>query len=71
MPSLGRLLITLGLALTIAGLVVTLVPKLPLGRLPGDLVIERERATFYLPLGTCALLSVFLSLIVWLLNRFR
>jgi hypothetical protein len=40
-----------------------------LGRLPGDIVIERENTTFYFPLMTCLLLSVLLSLVFWVVNR--
>ena len=67
---LGKLLIVLGLGLTIVGLLLTFAGKLPfLGRLPGDIRIERENFSFYLPLGTCLLVSLGLSLLAWLLRR--
>jgi hypothetical protein len=55
--------------LVAAGLLWPFLSKLGLGRLPGDIVIERENFTFYLPLGTSLLISVVLSLIFWLLGR--
>ena len=66
----GKLLIILGLALATVGLLLTFTGKIPLiGKLPGDLRIERENFTFYFPLGTCLLLSLLLSLIFWLFRR--
>jgi ribose/xylose/arabinose/galactoside ABC-type transport system permease subunit len=64
-----RLLITLGLVLLALGLLWPLVHKLGLGRLPGDIVVEREHFRFYFPLATSILVSVVLTLIFWLLRR--
>jgi Protein of unknown function (DUF2905) len=64
-----RWLITLGIALLVAGLLWPLLQKFGLGRLPGDIVIERGNFRFYLPLGTSLLISLVLSLLFWLLNR--
>ena len=70
MPNPGRLLIILGLTLAAAGLLLTFAGKIPLiGKLPGDLRIERENFSFYFPLGTCLLLSLLLSLLFWLFRR--
>lgn len=68
---LGRLLITLGLLLVVAGLLVTFAGRLPLrlGRLPGDISIHGKNSSFYFPLTTCILLSVLLSLVMWILRR--
>jgi len=66
---MSRTLVIFGLVLVAAGLLWPLLSKLGLGRLPGDIVIERENFTFYLPLGTSLLISVALSLIFWLLGR--
>ena len=68
---LGRLLITLGLILVVAGLLVTFAGRLPvrLGRLPGDISIHGKHSSFYFPLTTCVLLSVLLSLVMWILRR--
>lgn len=64
---LGRGLILLGLLLVVVGIWVSVGPRLPwLGHLPGDLVIQRERFTFFFPLTTCLVLSVLLSLVAWL-----
>ena len=70
MTNPGKLLIFLGLTLAAAGLLLTFAGKIPLiGKLPGDLRIERENFTFYFPLGTCLLLSALLSLLYWLFRR--
>ena len=70
MTNPGKLLIILGLTLAAAGLLLTFAGRIPLiGKLPGDLRIERENFTFYFPLGSCLLLSLLLSLIFWLFRR--
>ena len=66
---MARFLIVLGLAILVVGLLWPYLSKLGLGRLPGDIVIERENVTLYIPLATCLLLSLVLSLIVWVANR--
>ena len=69
---LGRALIVVGVILAGCGLVLLLAPKVPwLGRLPGDILIERERFSFYVPLASCFLASLLLSLLLWLVSRFR
>lgn len=70
MSGLAKALIVGGLVLVAAGVLLLLVGKIPfLGRLPGDIVIERPGFRFYFPLGTSVVLSLLLSLILWLLNR--
>ena len=66
---MARFLIVLGLAILLVGLLWPYLSKLGLGRLPGDIVIERENVTLYVPLAPCLLLSLVLSLIVWVANR--
>jgi hypothetical protein len=66
---MARFLIVLGLAILLVGLLWPYLSKLGLGRLPGDIVIERENVTLYVPLATCLLLSLVLSLIFWVANR--
>jgi hypothetical protein len=66
---MARFLIVLGLAILVAGLLWSFLSRIGLGRLPGDIVIERENMTFYFPLMTCLLLSVLFSLIFWVVNR--
>jgi hypothetical protein len=66
---MARFLIVLGLAILVIGLLWPYLSQIGLGRLPGDIVIERENMTFYFPLMTCLLLSVLLSLVFWVVNR--
>ncbi|MBI4342331.1 MAG: DUF2905 domain-containing protein [Candidatus Omnitrophica bacterium] len=69
---LGRALILFGIILAVFGLLLLAGPKIPwLGRLPGDLIIQRERFSFYLPLASSLLASLILSLVLWLIGRFR
>jgi hypothetical protein len=65
------MLIIAGLVLLTLGVLVTLGDRLPLklGRLPGDIAIRGKNSTFYFPIVTCILLSVVLSLVMWLFNR--
>src|SRR6516225_3137991 len=67
--AMARFLIVLGLAILVIGLLWPYLGKLGLGRLPGDIVIERENGTIYVPLATCLLLSLLLSLVFWIANR--
>ena len=67
--SVSRVLIVFGLTLVALGLLWPIIGKLGLGRLPGDIVIERENFRLYLPLVTSLLVSVVLSLVLWLINR--
>jgi hypothetical protein len=66
---MARWLIILGIVLVVAGLLWPWITKLGLGRLPGDIVVERENFRLYLLITTSILVSVALSLILWLLNR--
>ena len=66
---IGRLLVAIGLILVVVGLLWPWLGRLGLGRLPGDIVIERENFRLYIPLATSLLISLLLSLILWLLNR--
>ena len=64
-----RLLVTLGVVLIIAGLAWPWLVKLGLGRLPGDIVIERENFRFFFPITTMILISLALSVIFWLFRK--
>ena len=64
-----RWLVAIGLVLVVIGLLWPLLSKLGLGRLPGDIVIERGNSRFYFPIVTCLIVSVVLSFFFWLLNR--
>jgi hypothetical protein len=66
---MARFLIVLGLAILVIGLLWPYLGKLGLGRLPGDIVIERENWTLYIPVATCLLLSLLFSLVFWVVNR--
>jgi hypothetical protein len=67
---IGKLLVVFGLAIAAVGAVLLLVGRVPwIGRLPGDIYIERGNWTFYFPLATCLLLSAALTLVFWLLGR--
>jgi len=64
-----RLLITFGILLVVVGLLWPWLSKLGLGRLPGDIVVERENGRFYFPLMTSLIVSLVLSLLFWLFRR--
>ena len=70
MQDMGKTLIILGILLIGVGLLFFFGGKLPwLGKLPGDIRIERENFSFYFPLGTCLLISVLVSFLFWLFRR--
>lgn len=74
MTDLGRLLVIVGGGLVVIGLVVMLLvgkSQLPLGRLPGDIVYRGKNTSFYFPLTTSILLSVVLSLVLYVISRLR
>ena len=66
---MSRLLIIFGLVLVAVGVLWPVIAKLGLGRLPGDVVIERENFWLYIPIATSLLISLLLSLVLWFLNR--
>jgi hypothetical protein len=66
---MARWLIILGVVLVAAGFLWPWLSKLGLGRLPGDIVVERENFRLYVPITTSILISSVLSLVLWLLNR--
>lgn len=71
MEELGKLLLLLGGIVVVIGLALLFAGRLhlPLGHLPGDFVYRGKNTVFYFPLATCLLLSIILSLIVWLVGR--
>ena len=71
MGSLGRALIVIGALLVVLGVILTAAPSLPLGRLPGDLRIERPGLRVYLPITSSLIVSALLSLALWLFSRGR
>jgi uncharacterized protein HemY len=64
-----KALVILGLLLVVAGLAWPWLGKLPFGRLPGDIVINRENCRIYIPLATMIIVSILLSLIFWFLRK--
>ena len=73
MTEIGKMLVILGLLVAVAGLVFILMGRthLPIGRLPGDIVYRGRHTTFYFPLATSILLSVVLTLVLWLVGRMK
>ena len=70
LPGMGRVLIFIGLGIVVLGLLLTFAGKIPLiGRLPGDIVFRRGNFTFYFPLATSIILSILLTVILWLFRR--
>lgn len=71
MAPVGKLLIAAGVALVVLGVLITFAGRLPfrLGRLPGDIYFHGKNTTFYFPLVTCLLLSVVVSVLMWILRR--
>jgi Protein of unknown function (DUF2905) len=66
---MAKLFILVGVVLLFVGLIIFAAERFGLGRLPGDIVIEREGFTLYLPLATSLLVSLGLTLVLWLLSR--
>ena len=64
-----RALIVVGLVLLVAGLAWPWLSKLPFGRLPGDFSVERENFSFYFPLATSVVVSIVISLLIWLFRK--
>jgi len=73
MSEFGKLLILLGVVLVVAGVVLVLLGRtnLPLGKLPGDIIYRGKNTTVYFPLATSILLSVILSVVLYVLGRWR
>ena len=67
---IGRFLLLFGIVLVLIGGFLMLSDKTPwLGKLPGDIIIQKKNVTLYFPLATCILLSLLLTLIFWLFGR--
>ena len=73
MSELGKVLIVVGVVVVIAGVLLTVLGRmnLPLGRLPGDIVYRGKNTTFYFPLATSILLSVVLSIVLYVVGRWK
>ena len=70
---LGKFLLVAGIVLAAAGALLMSGSKLPfrLGRLPGDIVVQGRNSSFYFPIVTCIVVSVVLTLLMWIVNFFR
>jgi hypothetical protein len=73
MAEMGRMLVILGVALIVIGGIIMLLGRmgLPLGRLPGDILYRGKNSTFYFPLATSIVISVVLSVVLFLIGRLR
>jgi hypothetical protein len=74
MGGLGKMLLLAGALVALAGLVLVVAERFPglrIGRLPGDISVERERFRLYFPLGTSIVVSILLTLVLWLVGRSR
>ncbi|HEY3081561.1 MAG TPA: DUF2905 domain-containing protein [Chloroflexota bacterium] len=69
MPELGRVLIAVGVVILLVGVLLTFVGRIPLGRLPGDIVVQRENVTCAVPLATMLLVSVLLTIVLNVIAR--
>lgn len=69
MNDMGRTLIIIGLVITVAGVLVSVLRPEGLPRLPGDIYLKKDGLIFYFPLGWCILISAVLSLILWLSGK--
>ena len=66
---MSRTFIVIGLVLVLAGICWPLITRLGLGRLPGDIVIQRPNFSFYFPIMTSLVISIVVSVVLWLINR--
>ncbi len=72
MSEIGKALIIIGAVLVVSGLVILGIQKLPfMGKLPGDIIIKREHFTFYFPVATSIIISILISIILYLIGKFR
>lgn len=72
MGEMAKILIVIGLVLAAVGLALLFLPKIPfLGKLPGDIVIKRDKFTFYFPLATSIIVSIVISLVLWIIGKLR
>ncbi len=69
MNELGKFFILLGILIIFVGIAITLVPKLPTWKLPGDILIRRDNTTIYIPIATSLIISLILTLIINILLR--
>ncbi|MBI5557923.1 MAG: DUF2905 domain-containing protein [Deltaproteobacteria bacterium] len=66
---MAKKLIIIGMLIVLAGVLWPVLSKIPLGRLPGDIVVRRDNFSFYFPLTTSIIISLLFSLLFWLLRK--
>jgi len=72
MGETARIIIVIGVVLVVVGLVMLFLQKAPFpGKLPGDIVIKKEKFTFYFPFATSVIVSIIVSIILYLISKFR
>lgn len=72
MGEMAKIIIVIGIVLVVIGLVMLFIQRAPfLGKLPGDILIKRDNFTFYFPVTTSIIISIIISLILWLIGKFR
>jgi len=70
LSGLGKLLILLGVFIILIGLLLLIGEKIPwVGRLPGDIIIKKEKFSLYFPITTCILISILLTFLFWIFRR--
>ena len=68
--ALGKILILLGVLIIVIGLLLLVGEKIPwIGRLPGDIIIRKEKFSFYFPITTCIIISIILTLLFWIFRK--
>jgi len=67
--NMQRFLIGLGLVILLAGIAWPILSRIGIGRLPGDIFVQRGNTSFYFPIVTCIVLSIVLSVVMWLFSR--
>jgi thiosulfate reductase cytochrome b subunit len=72
MGEMAKIIIVIGVVLVLIGLAMLFIQKVPfLGKLPGDILIKKENFTFYFPLATSIIISIIISLILYIISKFR
>ena len=72
MGEMAKIVILIGAVLIVIGLVMLVLPRFPfLGKLPGDILIKKEQFTFYFPLATSIVISIIISLVLYLISKLR
>lgn len=72
MGEIAKVMVLVGVVLVLVGLIILVFPRLPfMGKLPGDILVKKDNVTFYFPLATSIVISIIISLILYLINKFR